>query len=95
MTLYDCRYNSATYAQPCDLCDETCVRSEARDLEVSRDAAEYWMGVSIAAEAEVERLRVSLLTVVEQVGSCCLRSGLCIDVDRIRAEAQRPMDGRA
>lgn len=38
---------------------------------------------------EVARLRESLLITIDQVESCCSRSGLCIDVDRVRAEALR------
>lgn len=72
--------------------------SENARLRRERDSArKLYLSAGEAcdrAEAEVEGLRASLLTVVEQVESCCSRSGLCIDVDRIRAEAQRPMDGR-
>jgi hypothetical protein len=56
---------------------------------------EWWAKRAQQLHGENERLRASLLTVVEQVESCCSRSGLCVDADRIRAEAQRPMDGRS
>lgn len=61
-------------------------RDSARKLYLSAGEARD------RAEREVERLRASLLTVVKQVESLCSRSGLCVDVDRVRAEAQRPMD---
>lgn len=72
------------------------LRAEAEsaraEVERLREARRELDGVIVRLSEENQRLRAALLTVVEQVESCCSRSGLCIDVDRVRAEAQRPMD---